>query len=346
MSWYGKEGPSASVVLSSRVRLARNVENTPMGERLSLDGAADLISRAGEALAGYDHIDFTKTDPVTAAAYAEEHIVSTEFAASESPRALFRNDNEDTYIMVCEEDHFRIQSITPGYSLDDAYRHAAAAEALLAEKFSLAFDPELGYLTHCPTNLGTAMRASLMMFLPALTRCHEIAPLARQLGKLGMTVRGMYGEGSEASACLYQISNQVTLGITESETISKLSQLADVIINEELKRRRELISGSPDEISDLCSRAYGTLTHCRMMNCREFMENWVNVRLGVSLSELSNRKLDLGIPNSITYQTLDTSFIEAQPSVLTLLSGGGELSPRERDNRRAALLRERLSRVD
>lgn len=314
-----------------------------MGARLSPEHAAELVDRAGEALSSYDKIDFLHLDPVTAAAYAEEHIVSTEFARSKAPRALYKSETDDTYIMVCEEDHFRIQSITPGCSLDDAYSRASAAESVLAEKFQMAFDPELGYLTHCPTNLGTAMRASLMMFLPALTRCGEIAPLARQLSKLGMTVRGMYGEGSEASACLYQISNQVTLGITEEETISKLKQLSDVIINEELKRRCELIKNSPDEIADLCSRSYGTLTHCRIISCREFMQNWVNVRLGVSLSELSDTGLDLGIPKDVTYQTLDTSFIEAQPSVLTLLSGGGELTPRERDIRRADLLRGRLS---
>ena len=344
MSWYGKEGNSTAVVLSSRVRLARNVEGIPMGARMTREHSAELIDRAKDALGdAYDKIDFSRLDPVTAAAYAEEHIVSTEFAAAKTPRALYKNEENDTYIMVCEEDHFRIQSITRGYSLDDAYAGARAAESALSEKFTLAFDPELGYLTHCPTNLGTAMRASLMMFLPALTRYNEIAPLARQLSKLGMTVRGMYGEGSEAKACLYQISNQVTLGITEEETLSKLKKLADVIINEELKRRRELIAGAPDEIADLCSRAYGTLTHCRILNTNEFLGLWVNVRLGVSLRELSEVTPDLGIPDNVTYKMLDTTFIESQPSVLTLLSGGGELSPRERDLRRASLLRNRLS---
>lgn len=342
MSWYGKEGSMSDVVLSSRVRLARNVEGLPMGDMLADERAAELIKGAGEALAGYDRIDFDRLDPVTAAAYAEEHLVSTEFAAAKSPRALFTNESADTYIMVCEEDHFRIQSITRGYSLNDAYAHAAAAESALSDKFKLAFDPELGYLTHCPTNLGTAMRASLMMFLPALTESGQIASLARQLSKLGMTVRGMYGEGSDAAACLYQISNQVTLGITEEETISKLTRLVDTIINEELRRRRELLGKSADEAADICSRSFGILTHSRLMSCREFMDNWVNVRLGVSLSQLSDGKVDFGIPSTVTYKTLDTALIESQPAVLTLLSGGGELSPRERDLRRSALLRERL----
>ncbi len=342
MSWYGKEGSMSGVVLSSRVRLARNVEGVPMGARLSAQKAAELIDGAGEALTGCGRVDFQRIDRMTAAAYAEEHLVSTEFASSDAPRALYKNEDEDTYIMVCEEDHFRIQSITPGYSLAEAYSRAAAAESKLAEKFRLAFDPELGYLTHCPTNLGTAMRASLMMFLPALTRKGAIAPLSRQLSKVGMTVRGMYGEGSDAVACLYQISNQVTLGITEEETIKKLTRLADTVINEELKCRGELLELDPDGVADVCSRSFGTLTHSRVISCREFMENWVNVRLGVSLRELSGKSADLGIPETLTYKTLDTALIEAQPAVLTLLAGGGELSPRERDIRRSSRLRERL----
>ncbi len=342
MSWYGKEGSMTGVVLSSRVRLARNVEGVPMGKRLSADGAEKLIEGAGKALSDCDRVDFRRLDPVTAAAYAEEHLVSAEFASSDSPRALYKNEGEDTYIMVCEEDHFRIQSITRGYSLAEAYSHAAAAEAKLAGVFRLAFDPELGYLTHCPTNLGTAMRASLMMFLPALTRQGAIAPLARQLSKVGLTVRGMYGEGSDAAACLYQISNQVTLGITEEETIKKLTRLSDTVINEELKARRELFEKAPEDVADVCSRAFGTLTHSRVISCREFMENWVSVRLGVSIAELSGKNADLGIPETLTYKTLDTSLIESQPAVLTLLSGGGELSPRERDVLRSSRLREML----
>lgn len=343
MSWYSKDGNSENVVLSSRVRLARNVEGLPIGKRLDRERANALIDDACAALGDkYDKIDFSRLDPVTSSSYAEEHLVSTEFAAAKTPRALAKNEDDDTYIMICEEDHFRIQSITRGYSLSEAYGHARAAESALAAKFKLAFDPELGYLTHCPTNLGTAMRASLMMFLPALTRKNEIAPLARQLAKLGMTVRGMYGEGSEAQACLYQISNQVTLGITEDETLSKLTQIANVIINEELKRREELLRDYPDEIADMCSRSYGTLTHCRLLSGKEFLGLWVNIRLGVFLSELAGENGDFGIPSSVTYKTLDTALIESQPSVLMLLSGGGELSPRERDLRRASLMRARL----
>ncbi len=339
MSWYGKEGPCPDVVLSSRVRLARNVEGLPMGKRLSRERAEELISDTADALGNaFDKTDFSHLDRITAASYAEEHIVSTEFASADNARALYKNEADDTYIMVCEEDHFRIQSITAGYSLPEAYAHARAAEASLAAKFKLAFDDELGYLTHCPTNLGTAMRASVMMFLPALTRTNGIAAIARQLSKLGMTVRGMYGEGSEAAACLYQISNQVTLGVTEEETISKLTQLADIIIAEERKRRDELAKNSPDELSDLIARSYGALTHSRVMSCREFMDHWVNVRLGVALPSL-----DTGIPKDITFSVLDTSLIESQPSVLMLYSGGSELEPHERDCRRASRLRERLS---
>ncbi len=338
MSWYAETGNKCDVVLSSRVRLARSIEGFPMGERLSDEQARELCDRAGDALRGFDRIDFDKLDPVTAAAYAEEHLVSAEFASSKSPRALYKSDAEGDYIMVCEEDHFRIQSITRGYSVSDAYERAKRAEAPIASAFPVAFDNDLGYLTHCPTNLGTAMRASVMMFLPALTRRGSIPSLSRQLSRLGLTVRGMYGEGSEAVCCIYQISNQVTLGISEEETVSKLCEAVDFIIDQERKCRLDTVSRDPESAADACARAYGTLTHARMISCREFMEKFVDVRLAASL----RGSLDAGIPESVTLESLDTSLIECQPAVLTLLSGGGEMTPRDRDIRRASLLRGRL----
>lgn len=341
MSWYANSEKKCdtSVVLSSRVRLARNVSGIPMGERMSDEQARDICDRAEAVFTGYDRIDFDRLDRATAQSYAEEHLVSAEFASSTRPHTLYKNESGDVYVMVCEEDHFRIQSITPGYSVRDAYERAAGAANAVGEAFPIAFDPELGYLTHCPTNLGTAMRASVMMFLPAMTRRGGMPQLSRQLAKLGMTVRGMYGEGSEATGCLYQISNQITLGISEDETISKLCEIVDFIIAQEQKLRGELASRAQYETADACARAYGTLTHARLMSCREFMDLWVDARLGVAMKD----SIDTDIPDNVTLSLLDTALIESQPSVLTLLSGGGEMSPRERDIRRAAILRERLS---
>ena len=344
MSWYGTQGEDRDVVLSSRVRLARNIENYPMGELLSRDKANEIIVRTGAALGDeYERVDFTKLDYVSAAAYVEEHLVSADFAKLHSPHALYKCEHRSTYIMVCEEDHLRIQSITAGFSPDAAYAHAAEAADKLAGAFDIAFDDKLGYLTHCPTNLGTGMRVSLMMFLPALTKFGQIPSVSRQLGKLGVTVRGMYGEGSEATGCLYQISNQVTLGISEEETVSKLKKIAASITESERKMRRALTEpANIDETSDSISRAYGTLLFARKLSGAEFMRLWVRARLGISLCNTDAGCEGL-LPDSLSYEKLDTLLIEAQPAVLTLLSGGGELSPQERDIKRSALVRTRIN---
>ncbi|MCD7747621.1 MAG: ATP--guanido phosphotransferase [Firmicutes bacterium] len=341
MAWYCGNGEARDVIVSSRVRFARNVERIPFGKRLSDDDAEKLISGAGEVLGEkYTRVNFDELSPVTAQAYVEEHIVSSEFASGEGKRALYKNDDDEIYVMVCEEDHFRVQSIKSGLSLDSAYSAAKEAAGRLSEKFEIAFDPELGYLTHCPTNLGTAMRASVMVFLPAITKCNGIPSLTRQLSKLGFTVRGMYGEGSDALGTLYQISNQETLGITEEETVKRLSEVANSVVNEERRLRRELMSGDAgDETADRCMRAYGILKHSRAISNREFLSLWIEVRLGVAISDDGGERL---IPENVTYDVLDALMIEVQPAVLTLLSGGGELSPHDRDLRRAKILAERL----
>ncbi len=340
MSWYNGCGSERDVIVSSRVRLARNVEKLPFGKRLSDENAENLINNTGNALGeGYTRVNFDELDPVTAQAYVEEHIVSADFASADGKHTLYKNDADEIYVMVCEEDHFRIQSIKSGLSIEEAYKSAKTAESRIGEKFAIAFDPELGYLTHCPTNLGTAMRASIMVFLPAITKCNGIPSLTRQLSKLGFTVRGMYGEGSEALGSLYQISNQVTLGITESEIITRLTEVANSVAKEERRLREELIKSSrKDDILDTCMRSYGILKHSRAMSNREFLSLWVEVRLGLSYASED----ETIIPKDITYDLLDSLMIEVQPAVLTLLSGGGELTPHERDLHRSKVISEKL----
>ncbi len=342
MSWYTRSGVDTDVILTSRCRLARNVSKVPLGKLLSPEAANDIISKAGDALGdGFVKVDFHGISPITAAAYVEEHIVSKEFMAQKGPHALFKNESLGIYVMVPEEDHFRIQCITRGRSVEEAHRAASEAERKLAAAFDLAFDETWGYLTHCPTNLGTAMRVSHMMFLPGMTKYKAIASLSSSLSKLGFTLRGMYGEGSGAPGCLYQISNSVTLGLTEEETLTALSKITDSVIAEERRlRRRMLEAGSVDAVTDSVCRAYGTLTNAYMMENREFLPLWVEARLGVSLK--GEEGFFSRIPDRVTYETLDTLLIEAQPSVLSLANGGVDLSPRERDKKRADLISRRL----
>jgi len=351
MAWYGKKSVDNDVVLSSRVRLARNVEGYPFGRHLTDDRARELIGKIGAILtpSGYEAVDFTGLDMIGATAYVEEHIVSPEFAGEKGPHTLFKNDKKNVYIMTCEEDHLRIQCITPGFSLDEAYAGAIEAESLLDSSLNLAFDEKLGYLTHCPTNLGTGMRASVMMFLPAITKFGKLSSIARQLSKIGLTVRGSYGEGSGSTGCLYQISNQVTLGVSEEESIEKLKNIVASIVDQERKLRDAMTKDDVwNSVADASARAYGTLTYARMLSFSEFMKLWCDVRLGIALDnarKMNGQPGGTGIPSSLSYETLDTLFIESQPAVLTLLSGGTPMSPAERDLRRADAIKRRLAVV-
>ncbi len=341
MSWYTKSGNASDVILSSRCRLARNITKVPMGSQLTEEKAKGIISDTSAILGDtYTAVDFTKLDYVTASAYVEEHIVSSEFAKSKAPHTLFKNDSDGIYIMTPEEDHFRIQSIIRGDALDTAYENASSAEKLIAENFPLAFDENLGYLTHCPTNLGTAMRVSYMMFLPALTKFGSLEALSESLHRLGFTIRGMYGEGSGGVGYIYQISNSVTLGVTERETVDALKKVAETVVSEERRLRRKLYENDPDGVTDKISRAYGTLGSAYLLSRREFTELWVNARLGVSLGESTESITDI-LPK-VSYEALDSLLIEAQSSVLTLSNGGAEMTPHERDIKRAQLVRERL----
>ena len=226
------------VVVSSRVRFARNLVDYPFAAKLDSVSAAEIIGRVKQLFGtGYTIIDFDKLPPEETRSYVENHHVSPAFAVSKLPRCLIMNDFKDLRIMVGEEDHIRLQAIMPGLSLDEAYILACDADDIIRRGLNIAYDKQLGFLTHCPTNLGTGMRASVMMHLPALTATNEMNRIIPQLSKFGMTIRGLYGEGSEAEGFLYQISNQITLGITEAAAIEKLSHIINQIIRKEYQAR-------------------------------------------------------------------------------------------------------------
>jgi len=193
------------------------------------------------------------------------------------------------------------------------------------------------------------MRASVMMFLPAITKFGKFSSIARQLSKIGLTVRGSYGEGSGSTGCLYQISNQVTLGVSEEESIEKLKNIVASIVDQERKLRDAMTKDDVwNSVADASARAYGTLTYARMLSFSEFMKLWCDVRLGIALDnarKMNGQPGGTGIPSSLSYETLDTLFIESQPAVLTLLSGGTPMSPAERDLRRADAIKRRLAVV-
>lgn len=310
-----KSNISPDVILRSRVRLARNIVDYPFAPVLNDACRKEIIEKAGQALLaeGYTRNNAIDT-PVLAHALAEEHVISREFAASKETRALFTSTDLNVYIMVCEEDHLRIQSFSDGLSLSEAGKRALEIERSLNASIRFAFHPDLGYLTHCPTNLGTAMRASVMMFLPALTLAKRMGDLKSQLEKIGVTIRGLYGEGSAADAYMYQISNSLSLGLSEADLLKKTESVAQRIAEDELRTREALFKANEDTLTDKIFRSLGILKYATMISGKEFLDCFAYVRLGVSLGLLKgidlavfDKLLHLASPAHILTQTPDAA---------------------------------------
>lgn len=331
MAWYNTTGKNTDTVISSRVRLARNLSSYNFTPTLKDEDAQKIIECVSGALDGenFEKLDFSELSTISAAAYIEKHYASREFAAKKGAHTLLFKDEDNIAIMLCEEDHIRLQSILPGLDLESAYANVCKYDDILDSKLDIAYDENLGYLTSCPTNLGTGLRASVMMFLPAITMANRIGTLSNQLSKIGLTIRGMYGEGSESKGCLYQISNQVTLGITEEDTLKKLN---DVIsqINEQEKSLRGTFEGENRELlCDRILRSEGILRYAHMLSSTEFMKLWADVRLGVSM----------GIITDIDLNTLGSMLIGAMPATLTLSLDIQPQTSAERDRARAKYIK-------
>lgn len=334
MTWYKGIGKECNTVLSSRVRFARNLSGYPFGSRLSPTKATEIIDKISPVLenGGFEKIDFTKLSRTEAISHVEKHYVSREFAEKSTPHVLMLNEPCGYAVMLCEEDHMRMQCILPGLALDEAYNSLCKLDDLIDESFDIAYDEDLGYLTHCPTNLGTGMRASVMMFLPALTMAGRIDGLANQLSKIGLTMRGLYGEGTASQGNIYQISNQVTLGITEEDSIKKLEDVIKQLTERENELRKLITEDKNPELIDRICRAEGTLSHAFMLSSGEFISLFSDVRLGISL----------GIIKNIDLKTLGELFIEAMPATLSLSKESVQKNRKERDILRAKRIRERL----
>lgn len=335
VKWYAQSGPDGDVVVSTRVRLARNLAHTPFPATLSADGrreVADNIRRAAQALPDQHltYLDMANTPAIEAQSMVERHLVSPEFAQCLPGSALLLSDDESISLMVNEEDHLRLQVMRPGLALEEAYRLADELDTLLDASLHFAFDDRLGYLTQCPTNLGTGMRASLMLHLPALQERGALPALANTVSKLGLTIRGLYGEGSQSEGALYQLSNQVSLGITEQEAIQNLAGIARQIIQQE-RTAREQWRDDP-RYEDRIWRSLGVLRTARLLSHREFMELISPVRAGVALGLIPGLSLD----------TISALIADAQPATI-MAAARQELDPSQRDQQRAALARTRLN---
>lgn len=333
MAWYNNEGKASDVVLSSRVRFARNIKDYPFAPVLDETGASEIIEKVRTVLSDFEFTDMRQKTNLEKQSLVEKHIISPAFAVSNLPAALLTNEDKTEAIMVCEEDHIRLQTILPGLALKEAYDKACAIDDKLDASLSYAYSESLGYLTHCPTNLGTGMRASVMIFLPALSKTNMLRSYAAQLEKLGLTLRGMYGEGSEAMAYIYQLSNSITMGITEEETISKLESVVNQLIINERNTRKKLADTNYDTLCDKSMRALGLLKSAHVMSSQEFLKHFADVKLGTALGFLS-------VPDDITLKKL---LVGAMPASLMIDSGVENASEVERDKLRSKLLKEALA---
>lgn len=330
--WYEKD-TADSIVLSTRIRFARNLQQFPFPVRLDEDGRRQVCETVRDALSDVSgiklhYIEMDMLTPKQAIALAERHLISPEFASPMKGRALLLSDDESVSIMLCEEDHIRIQVMKAGLDLDGAFDLATKIDDLLDSKLQYAFDDRIGYLTQCPTNLGTGMRASVMLQLPALSKCKQTAKLSATLSKLGLTVRGAYGEGTSAKGDIYQISNQVTLGISEKAAMDNLKSITMQIATQERAAGEELCQNI--SITDRITRAYGILSSARLLSTDEMLDLFSWVRLGATHGIID---MDIAKMNILT-QTMQTA---------TLSCNNGEgLSANERDEIRAKAVKSAL----
>lgn len=338
LKWYETQAEDNDIVLSSRIRLARNVVDFPFNSKITQEQREKLNHQVKEALQklnlGENKLIYANMDDLNEIkrySLVEKHIVSREFIADTRQRMLALSEDESISIMVNEEDHLRIQVMANGLNLEKAFSLCSMIDDVLDETLTYAFDEKLGYLTSCPTNLGTGLRASVMMHLPALEKSGLISKLTGTIGKLGLTIRGTYGEGSNVLGSIYQISNQITLGITEQDAIQNLESVAKQIIQSE-KHARENLTKNPHQLEDAVFRSLGTLKYGRMISGNEFFGLVSNVRLGVSE----------GLIQDVSLKTLNQLMnLTGTASVCEL--AGKELSAEERDYLRSKIIREKLS---
>lgn len=329
--WYIGEGDHNDIVISTRIRIARNLADYPFPVRLDNKSKIEVNEKIRDALDGKENLTYTELKTLTRSqivSLAERHLISPEFASNSDARALLMSDNEDISIMLCEEDHIRIQVMKSGLALKEAYELADKIDTEINQSLKYAFDEKLGYLTQCPENLGTGMRASVMLHLPALTAKGQIGSLASTVSKLGLTIRGAYGEGMSAMGDLYQLSNQVSLGISEKSAIDNLKTITLQLAAQERAAREE--TSKSIETEDAVFRAYGILKSARILSTKEFMSLISKVRLGAVLGMI---KTDL--------KTINELMVSMQPATINAFVGK-TLSLEERDVERAKIVRERL----
>ena len=335
--WMQGNGPHNAIILSSRIRLARNIADIPFPSGLEPEKAKTVIGMVKDSLSKAEpplrFKDYVMKDlpPIERQFLVERHLISPRLSKnSTSGAALISNDGVFS-IMVNEEDHIRIQAILPGLQIKKSWEMASNIDDVLEQNLEYAYSENWGYLTSCPTNVGTGMRASVMVHLPALSITGNMSKILQAVAHIGLTIRGLYGEGTEMVGNIFQISNQITLGRAEEEIVENLTAVTRQIIDKEKEARKVLLENNRIQIEDKIWRSWGIMKNARMVNSQECMKLLSDIRLGV----------DVGIIENIPTQLLNEIMIETQTASIQKNSGR-ELSAGERDIIRAEMIRSKL----
>src|SRR5213083_21117 len=335
-----REGPHVRIVMSSRVRLARNLKGFPFpgwAKKVDRVRALELIRPAVEGLPEMSDAFAESMDNLSALdkqILVERHLISREHAAKSAGSGVVLNRDETFCVMINEEDHLRMQALRPGLQLRQAWTAIDQLDSALEKRLDYAFSTEIGYLTACPTNLGTGIRVSAMLHLPALVLSEQINQIIQAVNKLGLSVRGLYGEGTEAFGNVFQVSNQMTLGEIETDIVERLNKVLAQLIEHEENARASLLEKKPKVVFNHIGRAYGTLANAHSITSKETMNLLSLMRLGI----------DLGMFAGAERALVDELFIVTQPAHLQK-QFAEKLSAEERDVLRADMLRDRLRTV-
>lgn len=343
LGWLDASGPSSDIVLSTRVRLARNLQGTPFGPRAEAQDREAVLARVKASarklsrFSGATSLELPEIAPRVREVLLERRLVSRELLGGERAipqrgAAVLLSSKDPMSIMINEEDHLRFQSLLSGLRLHDGWDLVDRADDELGEDLPFAFHQEFGYLTSCPTNVGTGLRASVLMHLPGLVLTKEIGKVLQGLNQVGLTFRGLYGEGSEVVGNFFQVSNQTTLGKTEEDLVDHLDRLVRQVIQYERQARQVLMKEAPAETEDKIWRAYGLLRFARSLSFEEMINLLSGVRLGVGLKLLPELRV----------YTLNKIMIFSQRAHLEQ-AAGRDLPPLERDAHRASFVRRILA---
>lgn len=329
--WYTKCGKDSDVVLSSRVRLARNIKGLPFPLKADADAQQRVIDILKDAVKGssLNFIDINAMETYEKQAIAECHLISPQMMNNDIKRGVLLNDDSSVSILINEEDHLRIQCMAEGFDIQSCLSKANEIDDMIEKKVDYAFDGQFGYLTCCPTNIGTGMRASVMVHLPALTQTRNINSIIDSLSQLGMTVRGIFGEGSKATGNIYQISNQLTLGETEENIIERFEQIIAEVIEKERALRTEIYSRDKYRTEDKLMRSFGILTNAVILSSSEAMTRLSDVRFAAELNIID---IDLEKINTAIYAVLPANIVKKYNIT----------DPNDRDLKRAEIIKELL----